>query len=487
MKSIITICFNSKLKNNKYDLNFDISYDCNFEIETNIKNPFSKIYTDDDNIRKNLKKTLDLYELDMYSKTVNLMKQYLNGELNLFSNLQYIQIDATYDKIIEYIERNPELKDKKIVLCNVFKLDDASFQELNEKFSNYPNIYVIVEGNKSPITIKDFEKTLLKINEIVQKIKRYDYSPLEQLMYAYDLIRDRIYLEEDVSEESTVSRDLSSVLFGDKIVCAGYANIFNAVVNKLGISVTNYFLDCNGLDSGHQRNISYVKDDKYGVEGIYYFDLTADRKRKNQDNSFLNTYRCFCKTRKEIESYFPGLYTDETLLMLTEDIVTNFEEKYSSDKVIDVSSEFMRTMNNISRLVDNDAAIKIYPMSLSDEEVKSRAIRYNELFNNSLSANIFLKVFYNVRKNEYYEEPEKYPFSIDDFKKTLLRSGFSFNCSKEEAVLLRILSNKEVTPVMLAKHKLDTIVKESKLDRNIQGVRLAKSLRNISFKNNQIN
>ena len=38
-----------------------------------------------------------------------------------------------------------------------------------------------------------------------EKINRYNYSPLEQLILAYDLIRDRFYVREGEDEDYNVS------------------------------------------------------------------------------------------------------------------------------------------------------------------------------------------------------------------------------------------------------------------------------------------
>ena len=47
-------------------------------------------------------------------------------------------------------------------------------------------------------------------------------------MYAYDMVRDKIYAEVDENDDKMISRNLSTALLGDKIVCLGYANVFKA-------------------------------------------------------------------------------------------------------------------------------------------------------------------------------------------------------------------------------------------------------------------
>ena len=52
-------------------------------------------------------------------------------------------------------------------------------------------------------------------------------------MYVYDLIRERVYTAENPEEEYFVSRDITSVLLGDKIVCVGFSNLFAAIIENL--------------------------------------------------------------------------------------------------------------------------------------------------------------------------------------------------------------------------------------------------------------
>ena len=47
---------------------------------------------------------------------------------------------------------------------------------------------------------------VLVIKEIVDGIKSFDYSPLEQALYAYDLVRDRFCVMEEYDLNSDIER-----------------------------------------------------------------------------------------------------------------------------------------------------------------------------------------------------------------------------------------------------------------------------------------
>ena len=54
------------------------------------------------------------------------------------------------------------------------------------------------------------------------------------------------------------SRNLSSSLLGDKIVCVGYAVIFKTLLQMLEIDCKDIYLLPIDKESGHARNLIYV-------------------------------------------------------------------------------------------------------------------------------------------------------------------------------------------------------------------------------------
>ena len=44
-------------------------------------------------------------------------------------------------------------------------------------------------------------------------------------------------------ERKSKSRDITKVLFGDKIVCTGFASVFTTLVRNLGYQSTNYIVE----------------------------------------------------------------------------------------------------------------------------------------------------------------------------------------------------------------------------------------------------
>lgn len=154
-----------------------------------------------------------------------------------------------------------------------------------------------VEGNSELITIDEFKKTIDYISEVVRKIKRHNLSPLEEIIYAYDISKNRIYLEEEHDERKSKSRDITKVLFGDKIVCTGFASVFTTLVRNLGYQSTNYIVEYGA----HELSVVRVKDEKYNLDLITYFDPTGDSLGKKNCYS-LNSYN-WCGNFNALERY----------------------------------------------------------------------------------------------------------------------------------------------------------------------------------------
>ena len=328
---------------------------------------------------------------------------------------------------------------------------------------------------------------------MVEEIKKYNFSPLEQLMYTYDLVRDRVYVNENQEDKPTASRDLSSVLLGDKIVCVGYANIFDAIVTKLGIKTMTYDIDSKDGRPVHARNIAYIKDEKYEIEGVYYFDTTWDSKRSENDNKFLYGFRYFAKTKNEIEYYQKGKFVDKVLPGYSDDLEFILEDYIENDKVGEIPSNIIKTINRMSKLID-DGKINIdiskftvneifknkvpIILDIDKNELLDIVCNYMYLFNNSLRAETLLKVLYNVRKTEYYNNPDKYPFSLEDFFKTLVLSDWKFNPTGKEFLLEMISVHYRVSKEEL-KNKMDKFNEENDLGRDIENIKLTKTLRKV--------
>lgn len=177
------------------------------------------------------------------------------------------------------------------VIISAQKISLISYKKLIEDFDveniNEFNVYIDYQKNNSPILISTVYKISCIINAVVEEINSYDLSPLEKIMFVYDRVKYRLY--EDDLDDINSSRDLDKVLNGDKIVCAGYSNLFTAVLTSLGINS----IPVIDLNIKHQRSLAYIKDAKYNIDGVYAFDPTWDKRKNKDDINYIDRYDYF--------------------------------------------------------------------------------------------------------------------------------------------------------------------------------------------------
>ena len=322
-----------------------------------------------------------------------------NNINDIINNVDFIELDLNKIDELEYIKNNKILSNKKIIINEELKIND--FDKINYLLNKYKDmedkIFIKLEYNNfERFNLKDCLKTMIKIKELTDKIKKYHLSQLEKIMYAYDICKNKEYVEENKNESPGISRDLTNVLFGDKIVCEGFCNIFKALLNNLGIETKDDILSSISSYDKHIRIAINVDDKKYNVKGLYFFDPTNDCKISNNDN--LMDYKFFARTKKQIDSdnslinnhRYKNSPTDlKKLLKLLEKDENVFE------KLI-----YYNWISKLCYLTNTD---KIDISNINDETKEKLNILFSKL-NNEISNEIMIKILYKIRKIECLED-----------------------------------------------------------------------------------
>ena len=239
---------------------------------------------------------------------------------------------------------------------------------------------------------------------------------------------------------------------------------------------------------GHARNLVYVKDEKYGIEGFYFFDLTLDRKINSDSNLFFNVFRGFAKTKSQIDAIDNYKFNDKLTELLKNDVLFDLSENFKLNNYSAILNCFLEyeqnNINTLSQLVDGKKIIDsenflLIMLSKNDSNNKIVAedlLRYDKLCDNKISFSKFLKIYYNVRKNEYYEYPSLYPFSVKDIMYMAVNSSFELPKTDEEKLIYLIFGEDRETVMRQIIRETQKIITEDELDRKIKGVQLAKTL-----------
>lgn len=410
-----------------------------------------------------------------------ILKSNPNAIKDCIFNAEEVYFTGEYEKIRDYLDNNKEqLSGKKIILDVTLELDADIVAKLKNVFVNHPNILIMVDGNTVPITLDEYEKTVMLVDEIVNKIKRYNYSPLEAIMHIYDLIRDRVYVPENAGDGYYASRDLTSVLLGDKIVCVGYVNIFNTILRKLNISCMDFSLASKkDQKTGHSRSLVYLKDDKYGIDGLYFFDPTFDSKKDDQDNGFLNSYLYFAKSFDQVIVYDGDKYIYHSYEYFDPNKIYALDESLQEDRIKFTEIRDMMgysSLNQILNLVGIGPTRRIIDV-VERGDIICQLYEVSDLANKPIDAKVFVRALYNVRKNEYYENPTKYAFDMDVLTNILVNSKLETIGTVEEELLKTILGRKFVLGLDRAREIVDECLVDNGLDVDMEKTKVARTLR----------
>lgn len=399
----------------------------------------------------------------------------------LLEDIEEVVIFGTAGNIKEYLERNPLLKSKRICIGTPVSLKRSNLTKLKTIFGENANIMVKIEGNTKGITLDVYEKTIKAIEEIVNKIKSYNYSPYEALIHTYDLVRDKFYNMEDETESYAISRDLSHALLGDKIVCLGFSNIFNAVLKGLNINSIVFSLSLPNDEPGHARVLSYVNDEKYNIEGLYFFDPTFDCK-KNDSNDFLLSYRFFGKTKEEMDllSGYDFIYETYSLFGFDEvgDLEDDLENEILSFEDL-IRKVKVSRVNRMLRLLGKET-LEIGENQYTRDEIMEILCEISDFANRPIDAEVFLQALYRVRRNEYYENPTKYAFDMKALIDILVNSKIASNqIVGEKNLLAALFGIKRPVSRQEATSTVNEYLSNNGLDIDIERIKLARTLKNI--------
>lgn len=194
-----------------------------------------------------------------YSNINNLKK--LENILNSISNYDFCSVDV----IFETDDYNVDMEKLKLVNNYQQKLKANLF--FYDEDEQWP-FYQVVHAHNI-------------INQVATDIKELNLSPIEQLLYAYLFVTQFEYKIEANDQTAGLSRSLYGVLNSDKIVCAGYCNLLKAIIQNLDTNNIKLFYNLESFVmpdevSMHATLISYIRDNKYNVDGYYYLDPTND-------------------------------------------------------------------------------------------------------------------------------------------------------------------------------------------------------------------
>lgn len=342
------------------------------------------------------------------------------------------------DQIHHFLEKNKRLSENSVLIgVGTYNYDDESIKYV-EQFKNYEKAFFVMSNLNDLFTADTILKQINIVSSIEKEIKKHPgLSPLEQSMYAYDLLRINMAktLENNTEEEKEFNK------FADKFMEPSffYAPLYTEILRRLNIASltgTGYF---NNFET-RKYTIAYIIDRKYDIEGVYYFDPAINSKiamensleiyDSEEDNSILSTlknYSGFAKTKEDIEFYgyldLDFVFSDFDHGYI--DLLENIENGIITEDLNLLTIK----LNNISVFLDKTNIIcdtNIFYDREAVSNIKVDVERYDRLFDNEIDGNKFLEILFNVRRVEYLHNSNIFRLSTEELKDILYNSNVSF-------------------------------------------------------------
>jgi len=406
---------------------------------------------------------------DIYPKISKKYRKTLKFEYEAYDkyNESGMDIFQLYDKVVEML--NQKIKDGNCEI-SIDSFSSNSFKRINEVFFNGCIIDItkvkdneinsLLSNNKFNDKIKFKDKynnySLLSYNEVLnsyklidkmkREIKKYDLTPLEQIIFLYDKVRKKPYKAYD--KDQSTSRDITEVLNNDYVVCEGYANVISAVCNALNINCEKILWKPFEGNIGHASNLVYINDDYYNVHQFFEIDAVVATKKNEKDYDYINNYKLFLLPLK----YAVGIKEKYNNLTIGYKLgVEQLNDRYNTaDRFKAIAAPDILTMNSIQLYLKGmmELANKIGNKELIqkcrkiESEFKNDSIdfekvqkiheEYQKLFIKKIKKDVMIEALYKVKRIEYLIDPNEYKLDIDSFKKMI---DCNFPKSQEEKLL----------------------------------------------------
>lgn len=180
-----------------------------------------------------------------------------------------------------------------------------------------------------------------------------------------------------------------------------------------------------------------------------------------------------------------GKLIDKSFPYFSSDIAWEFDDLVDEVGFKGLPNYLVNSINSMSYLVTGNNLISklwSHPLTMDmfnpdKDEISEKIYELTNYFDILISADVLLEVLYNVRKQQYYFNPEKYPFNLDDFYRTMLISDWEFDTSEINKIIMNFKDDEYNRKIKFL--KAIKFVEESELDKRIERVKLTKTLRNI--------
>ena len=249
----------------------------------------------------------------------------------------------------------------------------------------------------------DYYVEILNSKQIVDG-KEVSLTPFEKYVAAYKIAtlygeyNEAKYLKyEQYNIYSIVSKDSKDV----KIVCSGYVSLFHELLKRCGLSSNCFYtVSTDGKKDNHAISLSYLEDEKYGVNGLYISNPTEDSidpayeylgtKRQNMHASFHHFFETIDEFKKYADETYEGNNDGmhyQTLLKFLPGIISDFKNGKIDSIFYDEHTNSFRLYNNcktvnVNNMVSNNHELETFiGKEIEDEQIMKALIQIQKFLN----------------------------------------------------------------------------------------------------------
>ncbi len=346
-----------------------------------------------------------------------LEKRQVAGKIEIYPEADCRYIKQIISKIIEI---QKDKKEKDVINIYIDNRNDFNYKYFtNEEENKLINVFTetdeITDMNR-------YIKTEEKLNELIAPLKKYEneLSPFEKALWIFNIVSTyKMYLKEGKEEDWKISHCLNRLLFSDKIVCEGFAFLFEELATRAGLDVISSpaYVKKSIRKKGeynHKNNLCYIRDDKYDINDIFLIDTTAD----NHEDKNLWIFNNFLIEPNKYSNHIDEIYVAGYSLLGIKDKDEFIEELVEEDEALSILISILNRYypkHDLFKMIFNDPYSKliyykeelphlfemsknINPTGVTEEKLKRAIIHIEKLKNPNITEDeLFNKLEYTFQ------------------------------------------------------------------------------------------
>lgn len=275
-------------------------------------------------------------------------------------------------KIIEKIEQSIGSKIENIY----FITGNRDIENINKlKTLDSDHRLSIMYDKEIICSVDDFINMRNYINKIIEPIKKCSLSPLEEVLFTYDIIKEFYIVNHKYMKEKKVSRLIHRIFKANDLNCQAYSTLYAQILTELKIQASDYSLYSPLVEEvfltkeNHSRIMLHLIDKKYAIDGLFSTDVIWDAIKKMKKNYHYEFF--LTKVQNLPKQFVTDKFPNEIEFLLSNKAVTElsskdeqfFERLLNKEKITD------RDIDKLRKIMTNNISLKVFLCALSTVRV----------------------------------------------------------------------------------------------------------------------